>query len=582
MVSTRAVASEQIYSRQALREGIVAMSKIPEVLPRSIPIPEFVIEACSYVWYHFIAVMRWLPGGRYIIEYVRKSHQDDPYRTIVEILLIIYGIIYYFSKPQQKKSLQRSKPNLTPKEIDALIEEWVPEPIVDTMVLEEQRWRLAKIPVIQHSGINNRVNLTRNNGAESFSNVLNLCSNNFLQLSSTPEVLEEARKIIKNYGVGACGPAGFYGNQDVHFNLEYELADFFGTEAAVLYGQDFCVAPSAIPAFTKRGDLIVADNHVSLSVQNALQLSRSTVYYFDHNDMESLENLLIDITESEKAEHLPATPRKFIVTEGLFHNSGDIANLPKLTALKLKYKFRLVVDETFSIGVLGSTGRGIAEHFNMERSKSIDMTVGSLATALGSSGAFVLGDKVMAHHQRIGSNAYCFSASLPPYAIKAADKVLEIMNNDNSTVQLLQKLSKQVHQMFSEPTFSKAMILTSSPFSPVIHLQLTPELRTKKFNYSKEGLFETNSDLQKKCNSVKFIEPYEKEEIFLQNIVDDLLQNDSILITRNTIVLKNETLPIAPSLKICINSGLDEREIESACDIIKTKIFEHCYSDSHN
>lgn len=511
-----------------------------------------------------------------MISYVKKSHQDDPYRTIVEILLIIYGIIYYFSKPQQKKSLQQSKPNLTAKEIDALIEDWVPEPVVDPTVTAKQSWRMAKIPVIQDSGINNCVSLTRDNGAEVYTDVLNLCSNNFLQLSSTPEVLDVAKKIIKNYGVGACGPAGFYGNVDVHFNLEYALSDFFGTEAAILYGQDFCVAPSAIPAFTKRGDLIVADNQVSLSIQNALQLSRSTVYYFDHNDMESLENLLIDITATEKAENLPAVPRKFIVTEGLFHNSGDIANLPKLTALKHKYKFRLVVDETFSIGVLGATGRGVTEHFDMERSKSIDMTVGSLATALGSSGAFVLGDKIMAHHQRIGSNAYCFSASLPPYAIKTANEVLDIMNRDNSCVQTLQRLAQFVHQIFDEPGFNQSMVLTSSPFSPVIHLQLTPELRLQKFNYSKDELFDAVTTSQKKCSTVKYFEPYELEEIFLQEIVDDLLKNNNILISRNTIVLKNETLPIVPSLKICINSAFDQQEVERACQIIKKTIVEHC------
>lgn len=552
------------------------MSKIPEILPQSIPIPSFVIKACSFLWYHCIVLIRWLPGGNYVISYVKKSHQDDPYRTIVEILLIIYGIIYYFSKPQQKKSLQQSKPNLTAKEIDALIEDWVPEPVVDPTVTAKQSWRMAKIPVIQDSGINNCVSLTRDNGAEVYTDVLNLCSNNFLQLSSTPEVLDVAKKIIKNYGVGACGPAGFYGNVDVHFNLEYALSDFFGTEAAILYGQDFCVAPSAIPAFTKRGDLIVADNQVSLSIQNALQLSRSTVYYFDHNDMESLENLLIDITATEKAENLPAVPRKFIVTEGLFHNSGDIANLPKLTALKHKYKFRLVVDETFSIGVLGATGRGVTEHFDMERSKSIDMTVGSLATALGSSGAFVLGDKIMAHHQRIGSNAYCFSASLPPYAIKTANEVLDIMNRDNSCVQTLQRLAQFVHQIFDEPGFNQSMVLTSSPFSPVIHLQLTPELRLQKFNYSKDELFDAVTTSQKKCSTVKYFEPYELEEIFLQEIVDDLLKNNNILISRNTIVLKNETLPIVPSLKICINSAFDQQEVERACQIIKKTIVEHC------
>ena len=157
----------------------------------------------------------------------------------------------------------------------------------------------------------------------------------------------------------------------------------------VLYGQDFCVASSVLPAFTKRGDVIVADDQVSLALQNALQLSRSTVYYFEHNNMESLENLLAELTDLEKKDKPPAIPRKFIVTEGLFENSGDIAPLPELVKLKEKYKFRLFVDENLSIGVLGATGRGLAEHYGMNRATAIDITIGSLATAIGSSGGFL-------------------------------------------------------------------------------------------------------------------------------------------------------------------------------------------------
>lgn len=360
------------------------MAHIPEVLPKSIPIPAFIVTTSSYLWYYFNLVLTQIPGGQFIVSYIKKSHHDDPYRTTVEIGLILYGIIYYLSKPQQKKSLQAQKPNLSPQEIDALIEDWEPEPLVDPSATDEQSWRVAKTPVTMEMPIQNHITITRNNLQEKYTNVFNLASNNFLQLSATEPVKEVVKTTIKNYGVGACGPAGFYGNQDVHYTLEYDLAQFFGTQGSVLYGQDFCAAPSVLPAFTKRGDVIVADDQVSLPVQNALQLSRSTVYYFNHNDMNSLECLLNELTEQEKLEKLPAIPRKFIVTEGIFHNSGDLAPLPELTKLKNKYKFRLFVDETFSIGVLGATGRGLSEHFNMDRATAIDITVGSMATALGS------------------------------------------------------------------------------------------------------------------------------------------------------------------------------------------------------
>lgn len=553
------------------------MPHIPEVLPSSIPIPAFIVTTYSFLWYYLYALLNKIPGGPFIISYVKKSHQDDPYRTAVEIILILYGIVYYLSKPQQKKGLQSSKPNLTLQEMEALIEEWQPEELVDPSVTELQSWRVAKIPIISDSGIDNYVDITRESEVEKHLNVFNLCSNNFLQLSMRQDILNEAKRTIRNYGVGACGPAGFYGNQDVHYNLEYALAEFFGTEGAVLYGQDFCVAPSVLPAFTKRGDLIVADNQVSLSLQNALQLSRSTVYYYEHNNLESLESLLKELTEMEKKERLPAISRKFIVTEGIFHNSGDIAPLPQLTALKNTYKFRLFVDETFSLGVLGSTGRGLTEHFNMDRSTSIDITIGSMATAFGSSGAFVLGDHVMSHHQHIGSNAYCFSASLPAYTVKTMAKVLEVMDKDNSAVTQLHKLSGVLHNTFvNDEELKKYIIVTSNIACPILHLQLTPEVRLQKFNYTSDELFDTLSQLQKRSVTTKYIEPYENEDKFLQSIVDELLIKEKILITRNTIVLRQETLPVVPSLKICINAGMDEEELTAACKSIRDAILKYC------
>lgn len=551
------------------------MPHIPEVLPKSIPIPGFIVTTFSYIWYYLYLVLLQIPGGDFLIHYVRKSHQDDPYRTFVEIVLILYGIYYYLSKPQQKKGLQSNEPNLSPQEVDDLIEDWQPEPIVDPTVMDLQRWRLDSIPVIDGTGVNDHVTIFQN--GQKHENVLNLSSNNFLHLSQSPRVQDVARSIIQNYGVGACGPAGFYGNQDVHYNLEYRLADFFGTESAVLYGQDFCTSASVIPAFTKRGDLLVADEKVSLAVQNALQLSRSTVYYYEHNNMESLEAILSELVESEKKENLPAISRKFIVTEGIFQNTGDIPPLPQLVELKNKYKFRLFVDETLSLGVLGKTGRGLTEYFGLARKDSIDITVGSMAHAFGSSGAFVLGDAVMSHHQRIGSYAYCFSASLPPYTARCVDEVLRILEEDHSSVNQLQKFSRLLYSEFSsDTTLPKYLEITSCPLSPVLHLRLTPELRYRKFGYSAEDLFCEMMHQQKRVTTTRYIEPYEEEERFLQKIVNRLLVEHGILITRNTIVIRQESLPVLPSLKICVNSGLKESEIAESCKLIKQVLIKSC------
>lgn len=547
--------------------------EVPVILPSSIPVPTVVISSASYVWYYFITLFKLVPGANYVIAYVKKSHQDDPYRTFVEILLIVYSIFYFLNKPRKKGAVDQ--PKLSQREVENLIEEWEPEPLV--VRDERSEWRLSKIPVIEDSGVQNIVNITRDDGKEAFLSVFNMCSYNFLGLSHTPEVIKTVKYIIGNYGVGACGPAGFYGNEDVHYNLEYDLASFFGTEGCALYGQDYCLPASVLPAFTKRGDIVVADDKVSPSSQNALQLSRSTVYYYKHNDMESLEKILHELTETEKKEKLPAIPRKFILTEGLFQKTGEIAPLPELVKLKRKYKFRLYVDETYSIGVLGSTGRGLAEHFNMDRASSIDLTVGSLATALGSSGGFVLGDRVMTDHQRIGSHAYVFSASLAPYAVKAVSTVLELMDKDNSAVLKLQDLSAKMHKWFTNDNeVLKFVEVTSSPCSSVLHFQLSSEMRLKKFGSTIDSIFEESQQQQRHCVSKHFVESWENEEKFLQEIVDEVLTTSNILITRDTLILKQESLPLVPSISLCCNADMEETQLSDAISVIKRIVIEQC------
>lgn len=536
-----------------------------------VELPPFAVSTVGYLAHWLNWTLLRIPGGYLILHYLEKAVHDDPYRSTVEIGLILYGIYFYLSKPQRKKSLQSNKSNLSKQEIELLLDDWQPESLTEDNEWEIKRtdWRLSKVPVVIN-GIRNYICLTRNEDKERYDNVFNLSSNNFLQISNWPEVNKIVKDVIRNYGVGACGPAGFYGNQDVHYNLEYDLAKFFGTESAVLYGQDFSVSPSVLPAFTKRGDIIVADDQVSLSLQNALQLSRSTVYYFEHNNMKSLDDLLTELNKQEQKENLPQLPRKFIVTEALFANTGDIAPLPELVKLKLKHKYRLFVDETLSLGVLGETGRGLPEFYNMDRATSIDVTIGSLATALGSSGGFALGDNVMSYHQHIGSNAYCFSASLPAYCVASVSKVLKIMDQDNSMVKQLNEMSKLMYAQFTlvanqlEPFF----VIKSNANSPVLHIELNPQFRLKKFQYTKEDLYDYVSILQKRCASTIIFDPFEAEEKFLQEIVDNLLINENILITRNTIVIKQESLPIVPSLKICCNAEMKADEVTMACQKI--------------
>lgn len=142
------------------------------------------------------------------------------------------------------------------------------------------------------------------------------------------EVLKEkAIQTLHTYGVGPCGPPGFYGTIDVHLKTEADIAAHLGAAACIVYAQAFSTAPSVIPAFSKRGDIIVADRAISFAIRKGLQISRSTVRWYEHNDMEDLKRVLEKIVKEQAKKPLT---RRFIVTEGLFENTGEVADLPAL------------------------------------------------------------------------------------------------------------------------------------------------------------------------------------------------------------------------------------------------------------
>lgn len=159
--------------------------------------------------------------------------------------------------------------------------------------------------------------------------VLNLASSNFSGLALNESVKEKAIECLRGYGVGSCGPSGFYGFFDVHIELENALAAFFGTEAAIIYPQGFTTVCSVIPSFAKRGDIIVADKGVNFAIQKGIQISRSHVRWYEHNDMDSLEAVLDSVARENKRTKAPLT-RRFIVSEGLFEGDGEVADLPRL------------------------------------------------------------------------------------------------------------------------------------------------------------------------------------------------------------------------------------------------------------
>jgi serine palmitoyltransferase len=251
---------------------------------------------------------------------------------------------------------------------------------------------------------------------------------------------------------------------------EADIASYLGTESCIVYAQAFSTISSVIPAFCKRGDIIVADKAVNYAILKGLQISRSNIKWYNHGDMEDLERVMKKVVQEQAKKKLT---RRFIVTEGLFETTGDCNNLPKLVELKEKYKFRLVLDETWSFGVLGRTGRGLTEAQNVDSSQ-VDMIVGSLAGPLCAGGGFCAGPKMVVEHQRINAASYCFSAALPAMMAVTASETLNVLQSNPEILQLCRENIKTMKAQL-DPR-SDWVTCTSDPANPVMTLVIKPEV----------------------------------------------------------------------------------------------------------
>ncbi|KGO37819.1 Pyridoxal phosphate-dependent transferase, major region, subdomain 1 [Penicillium expansum] len=473
-----------------------------------------------------------VPGSAIFLRYVKSSYQDDPIRSAVELFLFLFAVRYLLAP---KYSTKPGVVPLTEDEIDDLVDEWTPEPLVGSPTtldhMEVDKRTVIVGPVSPKSKLANG------------RTVMNLGSFNFYNFNTNESLKEQAIQTLRAYGVGPCGPRGFYGTQDVHMKTEDDVASFLGTAACIMYSQAFSTISSVIPAFSKRGDIIVADKGVSFAIRKGIQISRSTVRWYEHNDMEDLERVLAKITKEQARKPLT---RRFIITEGLFESYGDMADLPKIIELRLKYKFRLILDETWSFGVLGRTGRGITEHQNVDAAE-VDMIVGSLAGPLVAGGGFCAGSEEIVHHQRISAAAYTFSAALPALLSTTASATINILQNNPETVSQLREHTKAMRAQL-DPR-SDWVYCTSAPENPILILVIKPEVV-----------------------AAKRLTP-DDQQFLLQDVVDESLAN-GVLVTRLKTLDDNfePKQVIPPALKVCVTIGLTKKEIEKAGTIIRHAI----------
>jgi len=297
--------------------------------------------------------------------------------------------------------------------------------------------------------------------------IINLCSNNYLGLSSHPEVLKAAKDSIDSHGFGMSSVRFICGTQNIHKELEESISKFLGTEDTILYAAAFDANGGLFEPLFGPEDAIISDELNHASIIDGIRLCKAQRHRYNHNDMINLEEKLKE-TESCRA--------RIIVTDGVFSMDGTIAQLDKIVELAKKYNSLIMIDECHSTGFMGEKGMGVHELKNVIG--KIDIITGTLGKALGgASGGFTSGRKEIIEILRQKSRPYLFSNTLAPSIVGASLKVFELIKNDSSLIKKLHNNTKYFREKMSSLGFD-----ITSGTHPIVPIMLYDAVLAKKMS----------------------------------------------------------------------------------------------------
>jgi 8-amino-7-oxononanoate synthase len=254
---------------------------------------------------------------------------------------------------------------------------------------------------------------------------LNFSSNDYLGLANHPLLKEAAVKAVEKFGCGSGASRLICGSLAPHHELEAALADFKGAEAALSFSSGYAAAVGTICALMSKDDVIVIDKLVHACIVDAARLSGAKLRVFAHNDLNELEDIL-RWAEKRKVDSQPS--KILIVTESVFSMDGDLALLREMVALKEKFGAWLMVDEAHATGIFGGNRRGLAEESGV--SERIDVQMGTLGKALGSTGGFICGSRALIDYLINRARSFIFSTAPVPAAAAAARAAIELVKSD--------------------------------------------------------------------------------------------------------------------------------------------------------
>ena len=277
----------------------------------------------------------------------------------------------------------------------------------------------------------------------------------YLGLLGHPRIGAAAKAAVDKYGTGTNGVRTLAGTLDLHVELEETIADFKHAEAAVTYTSGYATNLSVVSTLMGRGDWVLSDKLNHASIVDGCLMSGAMFRRFKHNDMADLEKRL---------SQAPADVAKLVIADAVFSMDGDIIDLPNMVKLCQKYDAWLMMDEAHSVGVLGKTGRGIEEHFDMFG--TVDIKMGTLSKTIPSVGGYVAGKKDMIDYLRHASRAYIFSAALPPAQAAAAMESFKVILDEPWRMEKLQANTDQYIGGLKDAGFDT--MLTETAIVPIL------------------------------------------------------------------------------------------------------------------
>lgn len=319
----------------------------------------------------------------------------------------------------------------------------------------------AELQSIQDNGLYKRERIiTTPQGANvhvsTGEDVVIMCANNYLGLSSNPEVIQAAKAALDTHGFGMSSVRFICGTQDIHKTLEKKIADFYGTEDTILYAAAFDANGGVFEPLFGEEDAIISDELNHASIIDGVRLCKAQRYRYKHSNMEDLEEQL------KKAQ---AQRFRIIVTDGVFSMDGDIAKMNEICDLADKYDALVMTDECHSAGFIGKTGRGVPEYHNCQ--DRVDIITGTLGKALGGAmGGYTTGKKEIIDMLRQRSRPYLFSNSLAPSIVGASNKVFEILSSTTALRDRLEENTAYFKKAIIEAGFD--IKAGDSPIVPIM------------------------------------------------------------------------------------------------------------------